>query len=402
MPKSSIEMKNLLQRNIFLGYIISGLSWGRFFIPVLALFYIASQVTIIQFSIIMSVFTLAVFLLEIPTGIFADLIGKKNTLLLSRACFVAEVAIIAFFNGFWPFLIAKIISGIGVSLSSGTSSAFLFETLKKLRRISDHKKIIGVGHFISNVSMAFVFVIGAFLFSINSKLPAYVSLPFILLAFLLTFLLVEPSSVKRHNNRDNPLRHFLQAFKIFRQDKMLKYLSLLSFVTFGAVAVTQSFSSVYLQWIGISVSLIGVVAFVVSMLTAYFSKKTHVIEQYLGNKKALFIIQLVLGLAILCMSLLVPYVGVLFYLAISFVAGTSSILVSDYANVRIPSSHRSTLLSMNNMFGSLGNTLLFPFLGYLTDFFSLRFALLLFGLIVSLYCTVLFFIFKSSFKNNDS
>jgi MFS family permease len=54
---------------------------------------------------------LSALLLEIPSGAVADILGRKNTLLLSRLCFVIEVAIIAFFNGFWPFLIAKVISG---------------------------------------------------------------------------------------------------------------------------------------------------------------------------------------------------------------------------------------------------------------------------------------------------
>ena len=44
-----------LRRNIPLMYTIGSLMWARFFIPVLALFYIASQVPVDQFSIIMAV-----------------------------------------------------------------------------------------------------------------------------------------------------------------------------------------------------------------------------------------------------------------------------------------------------------------------------------------------------------
>ena len=58
--------------------------WGRFFIPVLALFYIASQVSLEQFTIIMAVFAFSTLILEIPTGVIADLLGKRKTLLISR------------------------------------------------------------------------------------------------------------------------------------------------------------------------------------------------------------------------------------------------------------------------------------------------------------------------------
>ncbi|MEK6847360.1 MAG: MFS transporter [Nanoarchaeota archaeon] len=399
MKSLSLGMKKLLERNILLQYFASGLGWGRFFIPVLALFYIASQVTLIQFSIIMSVFTLATFLLEIPTGIFADLIGKKKTLILSRACYVIEITLIAFCNGFWPFLIAKIISGVGVSLGSGTSSAFLFDTLKRLNRTDEYKKIMGVSSLISNISMAFVFIIGAYLFSLNSKLPAYVSLPFIISSFIIGFWLTEPYPHLIHKSNKQPLKHFIESFGYFKKNRMLQYLSLLTFVTTGAVWVTQSFSSVYIKAIAIPVSLIGIIAFITSLLTGYFSKQTHKIESYLGNKKSLFFVQSALIIAILGMSLLIPYMGVLFYLIISFVAGTSGILISDFANLRIPSSHRATLLSMNNMFGSLGNTLLFPFVGYFTDLFSLQTAFVLFGLLVLIYSAFLYFVFRKFLRN---
>ena len=55
-----------LERNITLYYTMSSLMWARFFIPVLALFYIASEVSITEFSIIMGVFSLGILLLEIP------------------------------------------------------------------------------------------------------------------------------------------------------------------------------------------------------------------------------------------------------------------------------------------------------------------------------------------------
>src|SRR3989344_7479236 len=96
--------KKYFERNITLNYIIGSLMWGRFFIPVLALFYIASQVSLEQFAIIMSVFAFTTLILEIPTGVIADLLGKKKTLLLSRLMYVIEIVIIAFGNGFWPFL----------------------------------------------------------------------------------------------------------------------------------------------------------------------------------------------------------------------------------------------------------------------------------------------------------
>jgi len=53
-----------------------------------------------------------------------------------------------------------------VSFGSGTNSALLYGSLKRLKREKEHKKISGLASTISKVSMAVVFIIGAYLFSI--------------------------------------------------------------------------------------------------------------------------------------------------------------------------------------------------------------------------------------------
>ncbi len=185
---------------------------GRFFIPVLALFYVASQVPLEQFAIIMGVFSLSILLFEIPTGALADLLGRKRTLLLARSMYIVEIFLIAFFDGFWIFFVAKIISGLGVSLSSGTGQAMLFDTLKRQKREDQHKKISGKMLTITNISMAFVFIIGAYLFSLSPKLPAIVSLPFVVFGFFLTFFLEEPYKIKKKFNVKSYIKHIKESF----------------------------------------------------------------------------------------------------------------------------------------------------------------------------------------------
>jgi len=64
-----------MKRNIPLLFVTASLVWVRFYIPILALFYIASQVTFKEFTIILAVFSLVTLLLEVPSGVFADLLG---------------------------------------------------------------------------------------------------------------------------------------------------------------------------------------------------------------------------------------------------------------------------------------------------------------------------------------
>lgn len=394
MKQLSVEEKKTLERNITLNYIIGSLMWGRFFIPVLALFYIASQVPLEQFAIIMAAFTLTTVLLEIPTGVLADLIGKKKTLLLSRFLYIIEIVILAFFNGFWPFLIAKVISGAGVSLSSGTSSALLYDSLKRLNRTREHKRISGIFYAITNVSMAFTFIIGAYMFALSPKLPALVSLPIIALGFFLTFLLREPYPPRRRLTLHRSWKHLKKGMSLFWRNHYLLYLGLLAFVVEAGINISQSFSSVYLEAIFIPVDLIGVVAFIASLLTAFAARRAHALEAHWGERRSLFMLQLFIVLGILLMSFLVPYIGIIFYLIIALAYGFLSVIMNDYTNRHAHTPHRATMLSISNMFGNFGVALLFPAVGHLTKAYSLGLSYLYFSALITLWLIVAWVVFR--------
>jgi MFS family permease len=353
----------LLKRNVPLMYVIGALMWGRFFIPVLALFYIASQVTLAQMSIILGVFSLSILLLEIPTGVLSDLIGRRNTLLLSRFMFVIEIFILCFFNGFWPFLIAKVISGIGVSLSSGTEQALLYETLKKQHRVDEHRRISGRKEFITSTSMAFVFVVGAFLFSLNNKLPAYVSLPIVTIGFILTFFLEEPYKKKDHITFKESARHFIEGCRLFFTEKKLVALTLFAIPIAAIFSMASSLSSAYFNKVLVPVALIGVVAALGPLLTALSSKREHSLEEKIGADKLMMLIQALYLLSVFLMIFLIPYVGAAIYLLLPFSIGLFNVFSNHHMNTIVSSKHRATMLSVKSMFENLAVFILFPIVG---------------------------------------
>lgn len=381
--------KKLMERNIKLQYIIGSLMWGRFFIPVIALFYIASQVTLEQFTIIFSVFALATLVLEIPSGVVADIIGKKKTLILSRALYIIEVYILAFHNGFLLFLIAKIISGFGVSLSSGTSSALLYDTLKKLKIEKEHKRISGKLQTITSISMAVVFIIGGVLFSVHYKLPALLSLPLLILGFILTFWITEPYKSKKKLTIKTSVAHLKEGLRLFWKNKYIKYIILLSIPIATTISIMYSLSSAYFEKILIPIALIGAVAFIGSLIAAYTSKKSHKLEEKLGEKSSLRLIQISVIIAILLMATMANYVGVLFYYIIPFVAAFSTIIINDYTNKHIQMEHRATILSIKNFFGELGIFIIFPLVGYFIKTNSMSASFRYLGIFFTIYLIIL-------------
>jgi MFS family permease len=370
-----LQERQQLERNVRILYWTASLMWMRFFIPVLALFYIASQVNIQQFAFIMAAFALSTLLLEIPTGVVADLLGKKNTLILSRCMYIIEIALVAFFNGFWFFLIAKVISGIGVSLSSGTDSAMLYDTLKKLGREKEHQKISGRIAMVSQISMAFVFIIGAALFSIYYKLPAYLSLPLIIAGLVLTFFLKEPYPIGKRPAWKQSHTHLKDATKLFHTNPHLVYLTLTSFSLMALGSILLSLSSVYLAAVDIPIALIGAIAFIGALGMAFGSKNADYFEQRLGHYRAILALQFLTVFALVFMAFLLPWIGAIFYLIIPLMMGLGQVFFNHHVNMHSSQKHRATILSIKSFFDNLGIVILFPIAGWLVKSHGLAAAL---------------------------
>lgn len=373
------------KRNVTLTYIIGALMWGRFFIPVIALFYIASQVSIEQFTIIMSAFAFTTFLLEVPSGAIADLLGKKNTLLISRSLYIVEVFMLAFYNGFWPLLIAKVISGIGVSLSSGTDTSLLYDSLKRMRKERAHKRVVGKMFAIQNVSMAFVFITGGFLFAISPKLTAIASLPFLITGFILTFLLKEPYKPARKLNIKNTILQVWEGTKYSWNDSVVRYLLLFTLPLATALSISLSISSAYLEKILIPVSLIGTIAFIGSMITALISERAYKFERKLGDLRTLSLARWIVALSLFTMALMMPYFGVVFYLMMPFAGGLITVLLHHYLQSHIPSSHRATITSVYSMFSTIGVVMMFPVFGIVSERMDMSTAFVMLGVLFAAY-----------------
>ncbi len=217
----------------------------------------------------------------------------------------------------------------------------------------------------------------------------------------MTFFLEEPYKPTKKFNIKNYFKHLKEGFVYFSKSPYIKYIALLSLFVSAAISISLSMSSVYFEKILIPVSFIGILAFVASMVTAFSSKKAHALEKFFGERKSLILIQLLAIVALFLIASLVPYYGYLLYLIIPFISGFSGVILGDYVNHHIKSSHRSTVLSINGMFSNFGIFILFPLVGFLEDSYGFSNSFLIFGAIVLLGLFIINLIFRKVYSNSD-
>lgn len=142
-----------------------------FFFATYQLFLAERGMSLLQVNLINGFFMLANFLLEVPTGAFADVYGRKRSVV--AGCFIFTVSFISYYfaSSFWQFVGAEVIGAIGATLISGAMSAWVVDLLNHhgygegMAPIFQRREIVNkVGRIIGSVS-------GGYLGSLGLGLP---------------------------------------------------------------------------------------------------------------------------------------------------------------------------------------------------------------------------------------
>ena len=111
--------------------------FARFYYPVFTLLYLDYGLPLSQFAMLNVVWAATIVLAEVPSGAFADTLGRKKLVVLSSIVMFVEIAMIALVPTgnpnlvFIVFLINRILSGLAMALASGADEALAYDTLKE-------------------------------------------------------------------------------------------------------------------------------------------------------------------------------------------------------------------------------------------------------------------------------
>ena len=95
--------------------------------PVLSLALIDKGASISNLSIILGLYAFSVIMLELPSGIIADIFGRKKTFVSSLIIFTLSFSLLLMRNGFVVLCIVMMLYGLGKALASGSFDALFID-----------------------------------------------------------------------------------------------------------------------------------------------------------------------------------------------------------------------------------------------------------------------------------
>jgi len=367
-----------INSNILKLYLIKIAKWFMLFMPIVVLFYKDNGLEMQQVFILQAIYSVAIVVLEIPSGYVADVLGRKVTLLIGSVLGFAGFLSYSFSYGFTGFLIAEIILGFGQSLISGADSALLYDTLlvmdKKGQYIKHEGRMVSVGNF----SEAFAGILGGLLAAVNLRYPYYAQTIIAFMAVPAAFTLIEP---ERHKKIEAlKWNDIIKVVKYSLHDhKELKWNIIFSSVI-GASTLTMAwFVQPYFELVVLPVTLFGILWTILNLTVGVSALFAHKAEAKLKQLKTMIGITILIPAGYIIVSRIDALWGIGILFLFYIVRGIATPVLKDYINQLCDSNIRATVLSVRNFVIRIFFAIIGPFVGWYTDHFSLQAALLVSG-----------------------
>jgi len=246
-----------LSRNLTALYLIKVSKWLLLVMPVVVLFYKSNGMTMQDIFTLQAVYSVTLMVLEIPTGYFADFAGRRTSMLIGSVFGFTGFVIYSLSSGFWEFMVAETILGLGVSLVSGADSAMLYDSLASVGSSDKYTRYEGLISSLGNYAEAIAGIIGGLLAAISLRTPYYFQTGIAFLAIPAAIMLREPPV---HGKIDKPgLRDVVEIIRnVMHGDRKLFWNTIFSAVTGVSTLTMAWFAQPFLISTGLRVSLFGV------------------------------------------------------------------------------------------------------------------------------------------------
>jgi MFS family permease len=116
----------------------------RFFDPFIVLFFLDTGLSFLEIGLLISFREIIINVLEVPSGISADSLGRRKSMILSFSAYIVSFAIFFISKQFYTHLAAMFFYGIGEAFRSGTHKAMILEYLRSKNLL--HLKVHYYGH----------------------------------------------------------------------------------------------------------------------------------------------------------------------------------------------------------------------------------------------------------------
>lgn len=325
-------------------------------------------------------FTAGFVLFEIPTGVIADLRGRKLSYLLGVMTLAISTLIYLFMwrvsAPFWAWALSSLLLGLGFTFFSGAVEAWLVDALAYTGFKDKLETVLAKGEIVEGSAMLVGSVAGGFIAQMtNLGVPYIVRAALLVLNFIFALILMKdlgfkPSKGKRLTSE---VKNILAgSIKYGLGNRPVKWMMLAAPFTGGvSIYAFYAMQPYLLELYGDekAYGVAGLAAAIVAGAQILGGLVVPYIGRIFRKRSSVILSAYLVSVVVLALVGLVPnfwvVVTLLVLWGLMFAAVTP--VRQAYLNALIPSEQRATVLSFDSLLGSTGGVVIQPMLGKAAD-----------------------------------
>lgn len=360
-------------------------------------------ISLLQYTLLQSVFSMSQFLMEIPSGILGDYFKKKTITTTGLILLIISQLIICsnfFMNSnvsFYILGVAFAVEGIGRAFISGADDALFFEKIRDDGYADDYDKIRGKCQLISSISIGVATLLGTCLYSFNGRLP-YLGQSLALLFTVPIILSISENKVtNQHASKDekpNSLKSMISSISTIKYSLQVLFMAFFVVVIFASINTVFGIIPSYMSEIGFTSVENGTVFMILSFIGGVVATQSYRLSSWKYGKLIVLTSSMMAGSVLLVSfnNKILTFVGlVLLYVIIDVL---DPIAMKAF-NIWVEDNVRATFLSLISFAISAVTMLLYPIVGIIVQTYGMfvLLAIIALGMIVMLGISYLLFTF---------
>jgi MFS family permease len=343
-------------RDLRLFYLFRLLATSYLWVPIFVFFLRSRGLAWDDIMILGALYCCVVILVEIPTGAFADRIGRRQSLMAGTLTMVASCLVAYFAHSFASFAVAEVLAAVSMSLCSGADSAYLFDLLYDNGRgdeYAHHESKASAWH---QAGQTLAFAGGGLLATVDLALPYLATAVVSGAAFVVTLMMrgERRAIAARKGQVADEWWHWFRlmaaSLRDVRRNRALAWVVSYSAVVFVLLKATVYLYQPFLRSLDFGYAETGFVFAGVYLVATFVAHQAHALRRALGEAALVWGLLFTLGLSFLLLNQVRSQWAILLLVVQAIAMGLYSPLVKPLLNREIPDSdRRATVLSVESI-----------------------------------------------------
>ncbi|HZS42021.1 MAG TPA: MFS transporter [Polyangia bacterium] len=355
-----------LARDLRLFHLYRLLSTSYLFIPVLVIFYQARGLDFTRITLLNSVYALTAIVFEVPTGALADRFGRRFAMMTGALLMAAGCLVNYGGHGFWTFAVGWGLLALGMTLTSGADSAYLFDLLRSAGREHEYRRREGSATAAKLVGAAGALVLGGYI-GAHGPATTYLATAAVCFAAAAVAFAMRERPFEREPDRGFVVG-MAHAARAVATHKPLRFAVFFSILVFTLLRMDQYLYPPYLDAAGLGVGRVGLVLAALSLGGGLFAARIDSVRRRVGEATLVWGLPLALAFSFLVLGRFTALWGVGVMAVHAMANGLYSPFSKELLNREISDSgQRATVLSVESMARRLVFGAFTPVAGALID-----------------------------------